>query len=135
MGRYLGQEGSFATREGDNICRFIQQYWKEFGYAPSIRIIGKAFGMKSSETALNAIRELERQGRITRETASHRTIRVVAGFDHKTCEHDWRVRDTTERETKDLVVMCLLCQRVTSLPYEPDPQNPTTWLRLMPKPE
>lgn len=134
MGRYLGVEGNFVTREGDNICRFIQQYWREFGYAPSIRIIGSAFGMKSTATALKVIRELEEQGRISREGSSHRTIKVVAGHDYRTCDHDWRVKDTAVREDKDVVVLCLLCRRVTSMEYDPDPEDPTTWLQLVEKP-
>ena len=134
MGRPKREDGNLLTREGDNICRFIQQYWREFGHAPSIRIITNAFGIGSTATTLGVLRGLEEQGKITREPNSHRTIRVISGYDHRTCEHDWRVRDTTARDTKDLIVMCLRCQRVTSLPYDPDPNDPTTWLALVEKP-
>jgi hypothetical protein len=121
--------GNFSTRSGDDICLFIQKHWKELGYAPTIRDIAKAFDMRSSSTALDTIRNLERRGRIVRY-GKRKTIQVVTGWSVESCDHDWRVKDPKPKNG-EIKVVCVLCRHETAKEFTPDPNEPKTWLRFV----
>jgi len=120
---------NFTNRSGDDICRYIQWHWRELGYGPSLRAIATAFGMNSTSTCLDVIRNLEKQGKIVRGPG-FRTIRVKAGFSPDICEHDWRVKDPVP-QNGEVKVKCVLCQFETAKEFHPDPENPKTWLRFV----
>ncbi len=59
------------------ILNFIKQYIKDNGYAPSVREIGDAVGLKSTSSVANYLKELEDEGYIRRGDARSRAIDIV----------------------------------------------------------
>lgn len=121
--------GSFTTRNGDEICLFIQKFWKEIGTGPTIRDIAEAFGMKSTSTAFVTIRNLERQGRVMR-SGRRKVIKVVDGLSPALCVHDWRVKDPIP-DNGEVMVFCVICGFRSAKEFSPNPDDPKTWLRFV----
>lgn len=63
----------------EQIYQFIIKYISENTYAPTIREIGKAVGLKSTSSVYNHLIRLEQEGRIEIKAGSPRAIRVI-GF-------------------------------------------------------
>lgn len=59
------------------IMYFIKNYLNENGYPPSFREIGVAVGLASSSTVKTHMDILKKQGLITFNPSSPRTIRVI----------------------------------------------------------
>lgn len=121
---------NLTARSGDEIVRYVAWHNKELGYPPSLRAIGKAFGINSTSTVQEVIKNLERQGKITRD-GNRKMIRVVSGHNPEICQHDWRVKTTEANENGEIFVVCILCWRETAVEYKPDPAKPETWFRFM----
>lgn len=60
-----------------DIVEFIIRFHETFGYAPSVREVGRAVGLKSSSTVHHHLRALVAEGRIRFEPDAPRTLRVV----------------------------------------------------------
>jgi SOS-response transcriptional repressor LexA len=116
-----------TTRTGNDVVRYISWHWKQLGYPPSIRAIGKAVGISSTSTMQQVLKDLERQGKITRDPY-HRSVKVVNGKSPEVCEHDWRTQGPVGEIVK---VICVACFRETEFEFHPDPEQPSTWLRFM----
>ena len=117
---------NYTTRSGNEVVRYISWHWKQLGYPPSIRAIGKAVGISSPSTVRQVLLDLEYQGKITRDPY-HRSVKVVNGKVPELCEHDWRTTDTMAGV---ITITCVACLRKTEVEYTPDPEQPSTWLRF-----
>ncbi len=73
------------TEKDNDTYRFIIDYIKENGYAPSYQEIAEAFGFKSTSTAYKRIQELEYKGLIETKRRQSRAIKVV-GYKFVKCE-------------------------------------------------
>lgn len=60
-----------------DIEKFIIQFTKENGVAPTFREVGKAVGLKSSATVAARLERLKANGRITYLPKKQRTLRVL----------------------------------------------------------
>ncbi len=63
------------------ILRFIEKQVEEKGYAPSVREIGKAVGLKSTATVHNYLAKLSEKGYVKKEDQKGRTLRLLKGGD------------------------------------------------------
>jgi len=61
------------------ILKFIEKEMGENGYAPSVREIGKAVGLKSTATVHNYLAKLAEKGYIKKEEQKGRTLRLLKG--------------------------------------------------------
>ncbi len=61
------------------ILKFIQKEIEENGYAPSVREIGKAVGLKSTATVHTYLAGLVKKGYIKKEEQKGRTLRLLKG--------------------------------------------------------
>ena len=61
------------------ILKFIESELEEKGYAPSVREIGKAVGLKSTATVHGYIAKLSEKGYIKKEDQKGRTLRLLKG--------------------------------------------------------
>ncbi len=66
-----------TDRQGE-ILAFIRQYISGNGYPPTVREIGTAFGIKSTNGVADHLRYLERRGLIGRSGLKARGIRLTA---------------------------------------------------------
>jgi DNA-binding IclR family transcriptional regulator len=62
--------------EGPEILDFIAVHWAEYGYAPSLQDIGKAFGMSRS-TAMVIVHRMIEEGLLTQAPGTARTLRLT----------------------------------------------------------
>jgi len=77
MGNRLGNHGIETRKE---IYDFLVKYAMENGFAPSVREIGEAVGIKSTSTVCSNLWKLENEGKIEMKGNSPRAIRLV-GFE------------------------------------------------------
>lgn len=61
------------------ILKFIQKEMEKNGYAPSVREIGKAVGLKSTATVHGYLARLSEKGYIKKEEQKGRTLRLLKG--------------------------------------------------------
>jgi len=61
------------------IVVFVDGYWREHGYGPSMREISQAVGLSYGSSLTHHLDVLEREGLIERTPRLNRTIRVAAG--------------------------------------------------------
>ncbi len=61
------------------IIKFIEKEMEENGYAPSVREIGKAVGLKSTATVHGYLAKLAEKGYIKKEEQKGRTLRLLKG--------------------------------------------------------
>ena len=61
------------------ILKFIEKQMADVGYAPSVREIGKAVGLKSTATVHGYIAKLEEKGYIKKEQQKGRTLKLLKG--------------------------------------------------------
>lgn len=61
------------------VFEFIKNYIYESGYAPSIKEISTALGIKSTSTVHRILGELDKKDYIQRQPAKNRAIKVVSG--------------------------------------------------------
>ena len=68
------------------ILKFIEKQVNEKGYAPSVREIGKAVGLKSTATVHGYLAKLSEKGYIKKEDQKGRTLRLLKGGDGEPIE-------------------------------------------------
>lgn len=61
------------------IVAFVDRYWQEKQYGPSLREIADSMGMVLGSSLMYHVKKLEDTGRIVRAAGVSRSIRVVAG--------------------------------------------------------
>lgn len=61
------------------ILKFIEKEMEANGYAPSVREIGKAVGLKSTATVHTYLAQLAKKGYIKKEEQKGRTLRLLKG--------------------------------------------------------
>lgn len=66
-----------ARRRDEALLAFIADHQRAYGYPPSIREIGDAFGWSSPSTTHAHLLSLHRQGRLQWRSDRPRTLRVV----------------------------------------------------------
>lgn len=64
------------TKKQSEILRFIADFIRDNGYAPSYREVGAHFGISSTATVHEHVKNLERKGFLTSEPESARSIEV-----------------------------------------------------------
>lgn len=65
------------TKKQKQILDYIEEFVKEFGYAPSYREIGEHFGLTSPATIFQHIKSLEDKGYIKVKTGEARSIEII----------------------------------------------------------
>ncbi len=65
------------TEKQTRVLNFIKDFITEKKYSPSVREISKAIGYKSSKSAHDIIKELEKKGIISKKSRLQRSITVV----------------------------------------------------------
>lgn len=65
------------------ILRYIKDYTEENGYAPSVREIGEAVGLKSTSTVHGHLTRLEKKGLLHRAAMKPRTIDLNSSRTHR----------------------------------------------------
>ena len=78
MGRKKNTSMELGKRE-KSILRFIEKQISQVGYAPSVREICKAVGLKSTATVHGYLAKLEQKGYIKKEEQKGRTLRLLKG--------------------------------------------------------
>ena len=78
MGRKKNTSMELNKRE-KAILKFIEKQMAEVGYAPSVREIGKAVGLKSTATVHGYLAKLSEKGYIKKEDQKGRTLRLLKG--------------------------------------------------------
>lgn len=73
------------TEKEQRILDYISQSIKTKGYAPTVRDIRSALGIKSTATVFSYIERLERKGYIVRESGKSRTLRLGTEEESGTC--------------------------------------------------
>ena len=69
----------------EKIYQFIVKYISDVGYAPTMREICKAVGLKSTSSVYAHLVRLETEGRIKTKAYSPRAIKVI-GYEYKKVE-------------------------------------------------
>ena len=67
------------TKREKSILKFIEKQISTKGYAPSVREICKAVGLRSTATVHGYLNSLEEKGFIKKETQKGRTLKVLKG--------------------------------------------------------
>ena len=91
-------------RERD-ILKFIEKQINEFGYAPSVREIGKSVGLSSTATVHAYLAKLEEKGYIKKETQKGRTLRLLKGLNKKSDDGEEQKPFYSGRELVDVPVV------------------------------
>lgn len=113
------------------IAKYIQWFWNTYAFAPSMRDIGAAVGLKSSATVQYHLDRMEHEGLLVKDNRV-RSVRLVPGAYPKLCPHDWRVDPKFTLAT--LRIECRWCGRRTEVEHEFDNEDIGTWLRFMGNP-
>jgi len=121
---------NYIKLRGDAVCRYIAWHWRELGYPPSMRDIGRAVHIASPSTVQKVLIALEREGRLIRDPYK-KTVRVANGYSPALCEHDWRITNRDFVDIGEAVVECLYCHRRTAVETSVDWDNPETCPRFM----
>ena len=90
-----------ATGRQLQVLRFVSSFSAERGYAPTMREIGKALGMDSTNAVNDHVAALERKGYVRRGKMTARSIVVLRGADGGTKQGGsaaWTPADLLERE-------------------------------------
>lgn len=66
-----------GNRVRQKIYDYLVEYFKENGYAPSVREIGEAVGLKSTSSVFSHLTILEEEGRIETRGNSPRAIKLI----------------------------------------------------------
>ncbi len=71
------EAGADLTDKQRQVLAFVERQIREVGYAPTIREIGRAFGIRSTNGVNDHLLALEKKGYLKREGQKSRTLRVV----------------------------------------------------------
>lgn len=71
------EAGADLTDKQRQVLGFIERQTREVGYAPTIREIGRQFGIRSTNGVNDHLLALEKKGYLKREGQKSRTLRVV----------------------------------------------------------
>lgn len=74
MANRLTEQGNEVRKR---IYDFIVEYFKEYGYSPSVREIGEAVNLKSTSSVYSHLNTMVREGKIKMRGNSPRTIHVI----------------------------------------------------------
>lgn len=96
------------------ILRFIEKQVEEKGYAPSVREIGKAVGLKSTATVHGYLAKLSEKGYIKKEDQKGRTLRLLKGGDGEPVKKHEDKNYYTGREMVDVPVIGKITARRTN---------------------
>ncbi len=77
VGPPIGGNGRALTARQAHVPQFIADYRSGHGYPPTLREIGKNFGIRSTNGVNDHLRALERKGHIVRGDMLSRGIRIV----------------------------------------------------------
>ena len=78
--KYMIETQEKLTKKQAEILRFITGFIQENGYAPSYREVGAHFGISSTATVHEHVKNLERKGFLTSEPETARSIEVESGL-------------------------------------------------------
>jgi repressor LexA len=67
------------TRRQEAVLRYIRSYSQRVGYPPTLREIGRHFGIRSTNGVSDHLRALERKGHLRRGGMKSRALRPVGG--------------------------------------------------------
>ena len=87
------------------ILRFIEKQVQEKGYAPSVREIGKAVGLKSTATVHGYLAKLSEKGYIKKEDQKGRTLRLLKGGDGQSIKKQENKNYYTGKEMVEVPVI------------------------------
>jgi len=87
------------------ILRFIEKQVAEKGYAPSVREIGKAVGLKSTATVHGYLAKLSEKGYIKKEDQKGRTLRLLKGGNGEAIEKQENRNYYTGKEMVEVPVI------------------------------
>lgn len=65
------------TERQAELLRYLEEFIQTNGYAPSVREIGSALGIRSTNGVIELLKKLERKGRIWRAPGRGRALRIV----------------------------------------------------------
>lgn len=65
------------TERQEEVLRFIAAFQREHGFSPTLREIGKALGMASTNGVFEHLQALEKKGALAREPRIARTLRIL----------------------------------------------------------
>lgn len=68
---------NLQKKGAEEVLKFIIEFQKENGYAPTMREIGDALGIKSSSTVCYIMKYLEREGYIKTIPNKSRVIKIL----------------------------------------------------------
>lgn len=70
----------------DRILAYIQSEISQRGYAPSVREIGEAVGLKSTSTVHGHLQRLEKKGLLHRDAMKPRAMGVSSNYENDACQ-------------------------------------------------
>ena len=91
------KDGELNKRE-KTILKFIEKSVKEKGYAPSVREIGKAVGLRSTATVHSYLARLQKEGFIKKENNKGRTLKLLKNSSGQSIEEKGRKDFYLEKE-------------------------------------
>ncbi len=95
------KDGSLNRRE-KTILKFIEKSVEENGYAPSVREIGKAVGLKSTATVHGYLTRLQDEGFIKKQNNKGRTLKLLKNSSGETVEKTPQKDYYLEKELVDV---------------------------------
>jgi SOS-response transcriptional repressor LexA len=121
----MGVSADHVASKSDEVLEYIRWHWKNLGYAPTYRSIGKACDIKSTSTVQGYLNRLRWRGLISIGPKGQ-IIQPTNNGDVRYCDHDWRVLSLTN----PMPIVCSACGHKTEVEYDP-PENcdPTDLLK------
>ena len=95
------KDGSLNKRE-KTILKYIEKSVEENGYAPSVREIGKAVGLKSTATVHGYLSRLQEEGFIKKQNNKGRTLKLLKNSSGEPVEKAPKKDFYLERELVDV---------------------------------
>lgn len=68
---------TYQTDRTHQVHKFLAEYIKQNGYAPTVTEIAKALGLRSPRNVLIYLGRLEKQGFIAKPPRAHRAIKIL----------------------------------------------------------
>jgi repressor LexA len=75
------EAGADLTDKQHQVLAFVERQIRQVGYAPTIREIGKQFGIRSTNGVNDHLVALEKKGYLTRDGQKSRTLRVLRSIE------------------------------------------------------
>ena len=100
--RVRRKKGEDLNKREKTILRFIEKSVEENGYAPSVREIGKAVGLRSTATVHGYLSRLQEEGFIKKENNKGRTLKLLKNSSGKEVEKAAKKDFYIEKELVDV---------------------------------